>query len=481
MLPDRRGDFMLLINGMPVIHVELKKTGIPVSQAVEQIKLYSHEGVFTGLFSLVQIFVAMNPDETLYFANPGPDGKFNSDYFFHWADFNNTPINDWRQIAEHLLSIPRAHEMVGFYNVADDTDNVLKIMRSYQFYAAYAISNRVAGRKWRDKDQRGGHIWHTTGSGKTLTSFKSAHLIAESGNADKVVFLVDRIELGTQALRDYRGFADDATTVQETEDTDILISKLKSDYREDILIVTSIQKMSRVKEESGKKAKDIELINRKRIVFIVDECHRDVFGAMMKDIKDTFPLAMFFGFTGTPIHDEIAKKLSTTVDVFGNELHRYSIADGIRDHNVLGFDPTMVMTFKGRDLRHKVALEKAKAESEQDIAGNPKKEKIFYRYMDSSKVPMAGYKLDDGSWFMGIEDYIPVEQYETEKHQKAVVEDIRDNWSVLSRFGKFHAIFATSSIPEAIEYYERFKNAEKKLKVTALFDPNIDNKGPEKA
>ena len=146
MLNDRRGDLMLLINGMPVFHLELKRSGVPVSQAYNQIEKYAHEGVFTGLFSLVQIFVAMNPEETVYFANPGPDGKFNTDYYFHWADFNNEPINDWKEIASKLLSIPMAHQLIGFYTVADDADGVLKVMRSYQYYAASAISDVVSKR-----------------------------------------------------------------------------------------------------------------------------------------------------------------------------------------------------------------------------------------------------------------------------------------------------------------------------------------------
>lgn len=472
---DRRGDFMLLINGMPVIHVELKKSGVPVSQACYQIEKYAHEGVFTGLFSLVQVFVAMEPNETLYFANPGPDGKFNSDYYFHWADFNNEPINHWQAIASNLLSIPMAHQLIGFYTVADDTDNTLKVMRSYQYYAASAISDKVARRKWQDPGQRGGYIWHTTGSGKTLTSFKSAQLIANSGDADKVVFLVDRIELGTQSLREYRGFADDADSVQATENTGVLIAKLKSDDPANTLIVTSIQKMSRIEEEGGYKAKDIELINRKRLVFIVDEAHRDVFGDMLRTIKETFPGAMFFGFTGTPIHDENQKKLSTTTDVFGDELHRYSIADGIRDKNVLGFDPTMVLTYKDTDLRKAVALEQAKAATEVEVFGDPKKEAIYYRFMDATQVPMAGYLKDDGKWFKGIEDYIPKSQYKREKHRTAVVQDIRDRWMTLSRGGRFHAIFATSSIPEAIQYYDLFCELCPELKVAALFDQNIDN------
>ena len=475
LLSDRRGDFMLLINGMPVIHVELKKSGIPVSQACYQIEKYAAEGVFTGLFSLVQIFVAMNPDETLYFANPGPDGKFDPDFFFHWADFNNEPVNDWRDIASQLLSIPMAHQMIGFYTVADNADNVLKVMRSYQYYAASSISDRVARRKWSEPDLRGGYIWHTTGSGKTLTSFKSAQLIANSGDADKVVFLMDRIELGTQSLLEYRGFADAAESVQATENTDVLLSKLKSDDPANTLIVTSIQKISRIEEEGGYKASDIAKINRKRIVFIIDEAHRSVFGEMMLTIKKVFPNAMLFGFTGTPIHEENQKKMNTTTDIFGDELHRYSIADGIRDENVLGFDPTMVETYKENDLRQAVALEKAKADTEAEAIADPRKAEVYYRYMDRNQVPMAGYLLPDGKWFKGIEDYIGESQYEEEKHRKAVVKDILDNWAMLSRGGKFHAILATSSIPEAIEYYHLLKGSP--LKVAALFDQSIDNNG----
>lgn len=475
-LPNRRGDFMLLINGMPLIHCELKRSGVDVSQAYNQIEKYAHEGVFSGLFALVQIFIAMQPDETVYFSNPGPDGKFNKDFYFHWADANNEPLNNWKDIAQYLLSIPMAHQLIGFYTVADDTDGILKVMRSYQYYATSRITSRVAMRRWADRDQMGGYIWHTTGSGKTLTSFKSAQLIAASKDADKVVFLMDRVELGTQSLLDYRGFADDTDSVQATENTDILVAKLRSDDPANTLIVTSIQKMSRVEKENGFNAHDIELIQNKRVVFIIDEAHRDVFGEMLRTIKETFPNAMFFGFTGTPIHDENQKKMSTTSDVFGNELHRYSIADGIRDKNVLGFDPYMVPTYKDRDLRKAVALERAKATTEAEAWADPKKKKVYLHYMDHTKVPMAGYVQADGSYLKGIEDYLPVSQYEREEHQCAVVDDILKNWTTLSHDSKFHAIFATSSIPEAIQYYKLFK-AKGNLKITALFDPSIDNNG----
>lgn len=477
-LNDRRGDLMLLINGMPVIHMELKKSGVPVSQACCQIEKYAHEGIFTGLFALVQVFVAMNPDETVYFANPGPDGKFNPDYFFHWADFNNEPVNDWEKVASSLLSIPMAHQLIGFYTVADQSDGILKVMRSYQYYAASAISDRVSKVKWDERNQRGGYIWHTTGSGKTMTSFKSAQLIADSKDADKVVFLTDRIELGTQSLNEYRSFADEKESVQATENTNVLIAKLKSNDSADTLIVTSIQKMSNIKDEvGGLNAYDIEIINRKRLVFIIDEAHRSTFGDMLLTIKTTFPYAVFFGFTGTPIHEENQKKMNTTSTIFGNELHRYSIADGIRDGNVLGFDPYMVLTYKDKDVRKAVALEKAKASTEEEALGDPAKMKLFLEYMDKTKVDMTGRVSAYGKYLKGIEDYLPNSQYLTSDHQSKVVEDIRENWETLSHHGMFHAIFATSSIPEAIQYYRCMKKEIPELKVTCLFDSNIDNNG----
>ena len=476
MLNDRRGDLMLLINGMPVIHIELKKTGVPISQACNQIEKYANEGIFTGLFSLVQIFVAMNPDEAVYFANPGPEGKFNPDFYFHWADFNNEPVNDWKQVTERLLSIPMAHEMIGFYTVADDSDGILKVMRSYQFYAASAISDKVSKMKWEGNSQLGGYIWHTTGSGKTMTSFKSAQLIAASKDADKVIFLMDRIELGTQSLKEYRAFAEANEDVQATENTGVLVTKLKSIDPANTLIVTSIQKMSNIKDEAegGLKSSDIEQMNSKRIVFIVDECHRSTFGDMLLTIKHTFPKAVFFGFTGTPIQDENQKKLNTTTTVFGNELHRYSIADGIRDKNVLGFDPYKVLTYKDKDLREAVALEKARSATVAEALADPKKSKVFYEYMG---LPMAGSFDSAGNYIQGIEDYLPTNQYETDEHKRMVVKDILEQWQTLSHAGKFHAIFATHSIIEAIEYYRLLKTEAPELKVTALFDPSIDNNG----
>ena len=416
---------MLLINGMPVIHVELKRSGVGVSEAIFQINKYLHEGVFTGLFSLVQIFVAMSPEETVYFASPGNDKEINEKFCFHWADFNNEPINDWKRITSSLLSIPMAHQLIGFYTVADDSDGVLKVMRSYQYYAANAISDKVTKTKWGESSNRGGYIWHTTGSGKTMTSFKSAQLIANSKDADKVVFLMDRVELGTQSLEEYRSFAEESDSVQATENTSQLIEKLKSTAPSNTLIVTSIQKMSRIHDEDGGiNSADLDKMRNKRIVFIIDECHRSTFGEMLATIKNTFQNALFFGFTGTPIHDENQKKMNTTTSVFGDELHRYSIADGIRDKNVLGFDPYMVCTFKQNDIRKEVALSRAKAKEESDVYEDPQKEKVFYFFMDTSKVEMAGHRTSSGKYEKGIEDFVPTVQYESEEHRLQVIADL---------------------------------------------------------
>ena len=373
-LPDRRGDLLLLINGMPVIHIELKSSKVPAIQAANQIAKYSHEGIFSKLFSLVQIFVAMNPEETLYFANPGQGGKFNRDYYFHWADPNNEPVNNWKEIASKLLSIPMAHRMIGFYTIADKSDGILKVLRSYQYYAANSISIAVAKNDWSTQEQKGGYVWHTTGSGKTMTSFKAAQLIAASGDADKVVFLVDRIELGNQSILHYRNFAGDSEDVRDTDNTGILIDNLKDSDTGSTLIVTSIQKMSRVNNrEIGNRAMDLAMIQDKHIVFIVDECHRSTFGDMLITIKDTFPRALFFGFTGTPIKDENQKNMNTTQTVFGEALHQYLLADGIRDKNVLGFETKLEETYKQRDLRKAVALEQAKATTVEEAMADEKK------------------------------------------------------------------------------------------------------------
>ena len=214
--------------------------------------------------------------------------------------------------------------------------------------------------------------------------------------------------------------------------------------------------MSKLKdEEDGLKAHDLDVMRAKRIVFIIDECHRSTFGDMLIDIKKSFPGAVYCGFSGTPIQKESIRKDNTTTDVFGDELHRYSIADGIRDKNLLGFDPYQVLTYRDRDLRHAAALEKAKTATPAEAFANAKKREVFNRYMND--VPMAGYTDSAGVYQTGIEEHLPRIQYSPAEHQNAVIQDIAHNWINLSQGSKFHAIFATSSVPQAIIDYRLMK------------------------
>lgn len=471
---DRRGDVMLLINGMPVIHIELKRSKVDVSQATFQIKRYTHEGVFgSGIFKMVQIFVAMTPEETLYFANPGLEENFKPEYYFHWEDFNNAIVSDWRRVVSDLLSIPMAHQLVGYYTIADDKDKTLKVLRSYQYFAVSKISDVTHKTNWDTHQHRGGFIWHTTGSGKTMTSFKSAQLIANSGDADKVVFLMDRIELSIQSLDEYRGFAGESDVIQDTQNTAILVSKLQSTDKDDRLIVTSIQKMSNVNSEHGISQAEIDSIGRKRLVFIIDECHRSVFGDMLIDIKNTFPRALLFGFTGTPVFEENAHNEIMTETLFGDMLHKYTIANGIPDHNVLGFDPYRINTYDENELREKAAFAQLRVKRIEEIEGDEEKMAIYNKFVNELQMPKT--YTEGGETKHGIEYYLPNDIYQQPIHHQAVAADIIKSRSRLSKNDKFHGILATQNIPEAIVYYKLFKEQYPSLNVVTVFDNNIDN------
>ena len=467
----KRGDVMLLINGMPVIHIELKRSGVDVTQAVNQIKKYAHEGIFSrGIFSLVQIFVAMTPEKTLYFANPGKSENFSPSFYFHWADFNNEEVHDWKRIGANLLSIPMAHQMVGYYTIADDKDETLKVLRSYQYFATTKIWERVRETNWDDHTHKGGFVWHTTGSGKTMTSFKSAQLIAKANDADKVVFLLDRIELSTQSADEYRGFANADDNVLDTEDTRNLIRVLESDSKDECLIVTSIQKMSRINSDNNIPQSTLNRINSKRVIFVVDECHRSVTGSgkesgsgMLLTIKNTFPRAVLFGFTGTPIFAENAHGEMTTEVIFGDMLHKYTLASGIPDNNVLGFDLYREDTFKESEIREAVALRAVDAESFDEIAKDKEKVEIYNKIITETDI----LKIEDEAKSLYVSD----------AHHMAVMQKIVEERPVLSKNGKFHAILATKSIPEAIEYYHLFKEHYPEYNITAIFDDSIDNNG----
>ena len=471
---DRRGDVLLLINGMPLFHIELKRSRVDVSEAVFQLKRYMHEGIFAkGIFSMVQIFVAMTPEKTLYFANPGSEDRFLDEFQFHWADFNNEEIHDWRRVATELLNIPMAHQLIGYYTIADDKDQTLKVLRSYQYYATNKICDVTQNTNWDGHEHKGGYIWHTTGSGKTMTSFKSAQLIANSGDADKVVFLLDRVELSIQSLDEYRGFAGENDDIQDTQNTLMLVNKLTSTDKDDRLIVTSIQKMANIKPSELIPEETIKKIGQKRLVFIIDECHRSVFGKMLISIKNTFPRALLFGFTGTPVFVENAHNEITIETLFGDMLHKYTIASAIPDENVLGFDVYMVNTYKEEDLRDIAACIRLKIKKKEDIGDDEEAKKIYDRFMNELEMK-ADYE-EGGESRHGIEHYLPKNTYQLEIHHKEVAAHIVRKFELLSKGYKFHAMLATQNIPEAIAYWKIFKAQYPSLNVVTVFDNNIDN------
>lgn len=475
---DRRGDVMLLINGMPLFHIELKRSHKDVSEAIFQQKRYMHEGVFSkGIFSMVQIFVAMTPASSRYFANPGNEDGFVKECQFHWADFNNDEIFDWQRVATELLMIPMAHQLIGYYTIADDKDQTLKVLRSYQYYAVNSICDATHKTNWDLKGNKGGYIWHTTGSGKTMTSFKTAQLIANSGDADKVVFLLDRIELSIQSLDEYRGFAGEDETIQDTQNTLILVNKLKSSEKDEKLIVTSIQKMANIKDNPLVAQETINQIGKKRLVFIVDECHRSVWGEMLIKIQHTFPKALLFGFTGTPVFKENAKKEVTTETLFGNMLHKYTIAHAIPDKNVLGFDVYKEITYSNeRELREKAAFYHLDIHSLDEIKDDADKMKIYNRFMND--LQMNADYIENFQLKHGIEYYLPKGKkdiYQQPIHHQLVAQNIASKFERLSRNYKFHAMLATQNIPEAIAYYKIFKEQYSHLNVACVFDENIDN------
>lgn len=471
---NRRGDLMLLINGMPLIHIELKRSKVDVSQAVFQIKRYMHEGVFShGIWSMVQIFVAMTPEKTLYFANPGSEDRFNSEFQFHWADFNNEEVHEWYRVAQDLLNIPMAHQLIGYYTVADDQDEVLKVLRSYQYFAVINIRSAIEHTDWDMHNHRGGFIWHTTGSGKTLTSFKTAQLVAQTGQADKVVFLMDRIELATQSSDEFRNFSDDPSEIQDPQNTATLVARLLDPDSK--LIVTSIQKMSRINTANGIQQDTLDRINRKRVVVIVDECHRSVFGDMLISIKDAFKRSLLFGFTGTPIFEENAKNEITTATLFGDMLHKYTLRNAIPDGNVRGFDPTIVNTYNEMELREKAALHYLKVDDVSEIEGDATKMEIYNRFIDELQMPSDYNDPITGRHAHGIEYYLPKDLYQQDIHHQAVANDIVSTRERLSHDYKFHAMLAVQNIPEAVEYYRIFKEQHSGLNVVAVFDNNIDN------
>lgn len=316
-----RYDVTILINGLPLVQIELKRRGVELKQAYNQIQRY-HKTSFHGLFDYIQLFVISNGVNTRYFANnPNSGYKFT----FNWTDAANIPFNDLEKFATTFFDKCTLGKIIGKYIVLHEGDKCLMVLRPYQFYAVEKILDRVVN------SNDNGYIWHTTGAGKTLTSFKAAQLVAELHDIDKVMFVVDRHDLDTQTQAEYEAFEPGA--VDSTDNTDELVKRLHSNSK---IIITTIQKLNAAVTKQWYSSR-IEEIRHSRIVMIFDECHRSHFGDCHKNIVKFFDNTQMFGFTGTPIFVENAVEGHTTKEIFGNNLHKYLIKDAIADENVLGF------------------------------------------------------------------------------------------------------------------------------------------------
>ena len=316
-----RYDVTILINGLPLVQIELKRRGVELKQAYNQIQRY-HKTSFHGLFDYIQLFVISNGVNTRYFAN-NPNSGFK--FTFNWTDAANVPFNDLEKFATAFFDKCTLGKIIGKYIVLHEGDKCLMVLRPYQFYAVEKILDRV------ENSNDNGYIWHTTGAGKTLTSFKAAQLVSELDDVDKVMFVVDRHDLDTQTQAEYEAFEPGA--VDSTDNTDELVKRLHSNSK---IIITTIQKLNAAVSKQWYSSR-IEEIRHSRIVMIFDECHRSHFGECHKNIVKFFDNTQIFGFTGTPIFAENAVDGHTTKEIFGNCLHKYLIKDAIADENVLGF------------------------------------------------------------------------------------------------------------------------------------------------
>ena len=326
-----RYDVTILVNGLPLVQIELKRRGVELKQAYNQIQRY-HKTSFHGLFDYIQLFVISNGVNTRYFANnPNSGYKFT----FTWTDAANHPFNELDKFAVFFLEKCTLGKIIGKYIVLHEGDKCLMVLRPYQFYAVEKILDRV------QNSNDNGYIWHTTGAGKTLTSFKAAQLVSELDDVDKVMFVVDRHDLDTQTQSEYEAFEPGA--VDSTDNTDELVKRLQSNSK---IIITTIQKLNAAVSKTWYSSK-IDAIRHSRIVMIFDECHRSHFGDSHKKIMKFFDNAQIFGFTGTPIFTENAVDGHTTKEIFGNCLHKYLIKDAIADENVLGF---LVEYYHGNEI-----------------------------------------------------------------------------------------------------------------------------------
>lgn len=332
---DRRFDVTLMINGLPMIHIELKNKQHSYMDGFWQIKKYIGEGKFTGIFSAIQMFVISNGVDTKYFS-AASDTELNPKFISGWLDRDNNPVCDYLDFAKSVLRIPEAHEMIARYTVLDEDAKRLILLRPYQIHAIEAIREA-------SKIGKSGFVWHTTGSGKTLTSYKATrNLLMDIPSLDKTIFLIDRKDLDTQTTQAFQAYANnDLIDVNETDNVNDLKKKLKSSDRQ--VIVTTIQKLQRlITKRLQENTPEYKKIKNLKIAFVVDECHRAVTPATKRELERFFGNSMWYGFTGTPRfaenpYPQLGDLPRTTEELYGERLHRYTIQNAIHDKAVLGF------------------------------------------------------------------------------------------------------------------------------------------------
>ncbi len=412
-----RYDVTILINGLPLVQIELKRRGMELKEAFNQVVRYKKDSLHVGLFNYIQLFIISNGVNTKYFAN---NRYMSSKQIFFWTDRENTRYSKLDEFTEQFLEPCHLAKMITRYIVLHHSDRVLMVLRPYQFYAAEAIEKRVEG------TANNGYIWHTTGSGKTLTSFKTSQLLTKIDTVDKILFVVDRKDLDYQTTREFNHFSPGA--VEGTENTDSLVKQLGSNNK---LVITTIQKLTNaVKKDRHRSV--MRRVRDKRIIFIYDECHRSQFGDMHTLITGYFTNHQSFGFTGTPIMAENANKGKTTKDIFGDCLHQYVIKDAIDDNNVLGFSVEYFSTFKEHTAIDDYAVE---AINKQEV--------------------------------MEHQDRLNI-----------VIDHILSNHHKKTFNREFNAIFAVASIPLLIKYYELLKSRSHNLKIATIFSFGV-NEDPD--
>ncbi len=409
-----RYDVTLLVNGLPLVQIELKRRGVDIKEAVNQIMRYRKHS-YNGLYHYIQMFIVSNGMDTKYFANSDKDILYSHTFF--WTDEDNIRITNLKDFSVAFLAKDHVVKMLSKFTILNDTDKIMMIMRPYQVYATEALLRQAT------LTNRNAYIWHTTGAGKTLTAFKTAQILATNPVIKKVIFLVDRKDLDTQTMEEFNKF--EAGSVDATDRTDVLVNQMKDKGRQ--LIITTIQKMSNA-VKNPRYSSVMDLYRDQKIVFIIDECHRSQFGDMHKDIVRHFTKAQFFGFTGTPrfeINGKVEGKVTqTTEKLFGECLHSYLIKDAIFDNNVLGFHVEYISTIKG-------------AYDETD--------------------PTMTEAIDVGELFMADERMTNIANHIVQNHKAK------------TRNRQYTAIFAVASIPMLVKYYNIFKSINHDLNISGIF------------